>query len=67
MSYPEEGKEVYIGDGVYVTHDGYQLWLRTGDGNNQRIALEPACVQALVAYARQFNGYFIPNTDRPVS
>jgi hypothetical protein len=44
-------EETYLGDAVYVSHDSYQIWLRTGDGNNQRIALEPAVYRQLVAYA----------------
>jgi len=44
---PELMKE-YIGDAVYVHHDGYHIWLTTGDGNNQRIALEPAVWQGLM-------------------
>ena len=39
--------ETYLGDAVYASFDGYQIWLRTGDGNNQRIALEPAVLCAL--------------------
>ena len=45
--------ETYLGDAVYASHDSYQIWLRTGDGNNQRIALEPAVYRALVEYARR--------------
>lgn len=44
----------YLGDGVYVEHDGYQLWLTTegSDGAN-RIALEPGVYSALVAYVER--------------
>lgn len=42
--------EEYLGDAVYVSFDGYQLWLRTGDGNNNRIALEPSVYVALTQY-----------------
>jgi hypothetical protein len=45
--------ETYLGDAVYVSHDGYQLCLRTGDSNNQRIYLEPAVYRALVDYAKR--------------
>lgn len=45
-------RETYLGDAVYASFDGYQIWLRTGDGNNQRIALEPAVLDALYAYAK---------------
>lgn len=38
----------YLGDGVYVGHDGYQLWVWTQDGDS--IALEPPVIDALNAY-----------------
>lgn len=43
-------RERYLGDAVYASFDGYQIWLYTGDGNNQRIALEPAVFGALLKY-----------------
>lgn len=45
-----EVPETYLGDAVYASFDGFQIWLRTGDGNAQSIALEPAVYAALVAY-----------------
>ena len=47
-------EEHYLGDAVYVSHDGYQLWLTTSDGirETQRIALEPAVYAALLRYVR---------------
>ena len=45
-------EEDYLGDAVYASFDGYQIWLRTGDGNNQRIALEPAVLHALFDYVK---------------
>ena len=44
--------ERYIGDGVYASHDSLQIWLRTGDGTDQRIALDPSTYHALVEYAK---------------
>lgn len=42
----------YLGDGVYAGHDGYQVWLTTGDHRNRElIALDPDVLKALVAYA----------------
>lgn len=49
MSMP--GKE-YIGDAVYVEFDGYHVWLTTGDGNNQRIALESPVMRGLERYLK---------------
>ena len=43
--------EKYLGDAVYASFDGYQIWLRTSDSNNQRIALAPEVFNALVEYA----------------
>lgn len=60
---PAKNVEEYIGDGVFVTHDGFQLWLRTGDDEYvqlQRIAMEPEVFQALLEYASRFGEYFEP-------
>ena len=42
----------YLGDGVYASHDGYQIWLSLdGQDPGIRIALEPAVLDALNRYA----------------
>ena len=46
-------EEVYLGDAVYASFDGYQIRLRTGDGNNQVIYLEPEVMEALMKYYRE--------------
>lgn len=44
----------YLGDSVYASHDGYQVWLSVGDHRNAPvIALEPAVLLALAVYAKQ--------------
>lgn len=42
----------YIGDSVYVGHDGYHiwLWLDNGFGPKSPIALEPHLFDALMHY-----------------
>jgi hypothetical protein len=41
----------YLGDGVYASHDGYQIWLRAErDGRVHEIALEPEVLAALATY-----------------
>lgn len=45
-------RETYLGDAVYASFDGFQIWLRTGDGNDQHIALEPTTYLNLLAYAK---------------
>lgn len=42
-----EHNETYLGDAVYASFDGYQIKLRTGDGNAQVIYLEPSVWHAL--------------------
>ena len=60
--------EAHIGDGVYVCHDGYQLWIRA---NNARwdapmlepgVALEGRVIAALIRYGMTY-GYLPPKED----
>lgn len=44
-------KSEYLGDAVYASFDGYQLWLRTGDGRDQQIALDFGVMINLLRYA----------------
>lgn len=42
----------YIGDGVYASFDGWNIWLRTKrDNGMHEIALEPEVYASLVNYA----------------
>lgn len=45
----------YLGDSVYVEHDGYMLTLTTenGFGPSNTIHLEPAVYEALVRYVER--------------
>jgi hypothetical protein len=43
-------EDQYLGDGVYASFDGYQIWLAANDHNNKVIALEPAVINALMEY-----------------
>jgi hypothetical protein len=53
----KKDNETYIGDGVYVRFDGYQLWLRTPRQNgDHEIALEPAVYFALRDFAQKIWG-----------
>lgn len=42
----------YLGDAVYVSYDGYQIWLSTTDGLSitNQIALEPSVYESLLIY-----------------
>lgn len=46
----------YLGDAVYASFDGYHIWLKTGDGSNQQIALEAKVYFALRRYAQRIWG-----------
>ena len=41
--------EAYIGDGVYVSDDGWQLWLAVNHPTNDVVALDPEVCLALIA------------------
>lgn len=52
------GEKVYLGDGVYVTFDGAQLWLTTENGlelPTNSIALEHGVWAALQQYVAALN------------
>ena len=40
----------YLGDGVYASFDGYQIWLAANDHTNKVIALESDVMRNLVDY-----------------
>lgn len=46
----EAGIETYLGDGLYVSHDGYQIWLRA---DASRVALEPEVWFCLLAWVKR--------------
>jgi hypothetical protein len=43
----------YLGDGVYASFDGYQVWLAANHHENDVVALEPAVMAALALYAKR--------------
>lgn len=45
----------YLGDGVYVGHDGYHIFLALGDGGppGRPIGLEPVVFDALMRYRKR--------------
>jgi hypothetical protein len=52
---PECNAETYIGDGVYVSFDGWQVWLRAPrEEGDHRIALEPEVYQSLHQWLRRY-------------
>ncbi len=43
----------YLGDGVYVSFDGYQIWLAANHHENKSVALEPQVFKDLIEYAKR--------------
>ena len=52
MSRNQARGKTYLGDGAYVSFDGFALWLTAEDGirATDTICLEPAVYRALVRY-----------------
>jgi hypothetical protein len=50
--------ERHIGDGVYVSFDGFQIWLAVNDHRNRVVALDPSVLQQLVRYAAGINAAY---------
>ena len=48
----------YLGDGVYASFDGYQIWLKVErEGRFESIALEPLVFRRLLAYAERMESW----------
>ena len=48
----------YLGDAVYASNDGYQVWLHLNDHRSKAlVALEPQVLMALFRYAEQHLGF----------
>jgi hypothetical protein len=58
-------EETYLGDAVFASFDGYQVWLRTSDGNNNQIALEPPVLAALFAYVDDIKRVYAERNPPP--
>lgn len=53
MTDEKKDTDAYIGDGVYVSFDGYQIWLAANHHENKVIALEPPVLKRLIEYAKR--------------
>lgn len=56
-----EDGETYLGDGLFVSFDGYQFKLRAPrDAGDHEVFLEPPVFAALVEYARSLSAQKAP-------
>tara|TARA_R110000868_G_scaffold114821_1_gene307255 strand:+ start:14659 stop:14886 length:228 start_codon:yes stop_codon:yes gene_type:complete len=49
-------QDAYLGDGVYASFDGFQVWLAVNHHENKQVALEPQVLKALLSYAERVYG-----------
>lgn len=66
VRFPNLAHKDYLGDGVYVGHDGYHivLWLEsTGAYGRDAIALEPAVLRNLEDYVRLYQAREASDTE----
>ncbi len=47
--------QAYIGDGIYASYDGLQIWLAVNERENYVVALEPMTFAALVRYVESLH------------
>lgn len=52
----ESHQDTYLGDGVYASYDGFQIWLAVNHHTNKQIALDPNVMHALLRYAEKVWG-----------
>jgi hypothetical protein len=48
--------DTYLGDGVYASFDGYQIWLAVNHHENKVLALDPSVFARLCEYAEMLKG-----------
>lgn len=59
-----EGKESYLGDGLYARFDGFIIWLRAPlSGGDHFVGLEPRVFNELIGFARRA-GFVLPAEDK---
>jgi hypothetical protein len=56
-------QQAYLGDGVYASFDGYQIWLAVNHHENLQVAIEPKVMRQLLAYADRVWGATKENSD----
>ena len=56
MTHMTENDNTYLGDGVYGSFDGYQIWLAVNHPENKQVAIDPEVMQSLMLYAEKVWG-----------
>ena len=58
-------RDAYLGDGVYASFDGYQIWLAVNHHENKQVAMEPTVLLSLLSYAERVYSLTITVTQEP--
>lgn len=53
MTDERKQRQTYLGDGVYASFDGYQIWLAVNHEDNIVVAIDPRVMYMLVQYANE--------------
>lgn len=53
MSNEQNKQDAYLGDGVYASFDGFQIWLAANHHENKVVALDPNVVVMLMRYVER--------------
>lgn len=61
-----KANDEYIGDGVYLSDDGYQLWLAANDHHNRVVALDRETFIALIARGARRIGVINGSVDEGI-
>ena len=54
----------YLGDGVYASFDGYQIWLAANHHENKVIAIDNDVMKALIKYHEMIRQAVIDNAKK---
>jgi hypothetical protein len=66
MNAPKQIEDRYLGDGVYASFDGYQVWLDTrAQSPVNRIALEPSVLLELDQFRQAVEALRGPDEEAP--
>jgi len=58
MSPEEITRGRHLGDGVYASFDGFQIWLAANHHENRVVAIEPSVFLELVRYQQDLKAHF---------
>lgn len=57
MTQEEITRGRHLGDGVYASFDGYQIWLAVNHHDHKVVALDQGTFQQLVQYKNELDKY----------